>query len=63
VDQQNERYYEHQEKQLDTVIDYHERAYGVPPAASPPAKKGGTCIYGADNQVLHQPDGVVCDNK
>jgi hypothetical protein len=61
-DEQNEKYYEHQEKQLDTVVDHLDRTYGNPPAAPAP-KKSGTCIYGADNQVIHQPDGVVCDKK
>ena len=67
AEEQQQRYLEHEEKQLDTVIDHYERTgyYGPtdPVPAAPAPKKGGACIYGADNQVLHQPDGVVCDRK
>jgi hypothetical protein len=62
-EEQTEKYYEHSDKQLDKVIDHYDRTWGNPPPAAPAPKKSGTCIYGADNQVLHQPDGVVCDKK
>jgi hypothetical protein len=57
--EQSERYLKHRERQLDKSMD----RIGLPdPDAPPPRKKGGTCIYGADNKVLHQPDGVTCDH-
>ena len=63
-----ERHIQHRERQLDTVIDHHDRTghHGwtqpVPGAPAPRKKKSGTCIYGDGNKVLYQPAGVVCDH-
>lgn len=64
--EQQERHIRHRERQLDTVIDHHERTghWGIqePTPASPaPKRRGGTCIYGEGNKVLYQPTGVDCD--
>jgi hypothetical protein len=63
--EQQERYIQHRQRQLDTVIDHHERTghFGLhdPVPASPaPKKKSGTCIYGEGDKILYQPEGVVC---
>ena len=58
--EQQERYLEHEERQRDTTFD----RIGLPdPAAPPPRKAGGSCIYGDGNKVIYQPDGVDCTLK
>jgi hypothetical protein len=61
-EEMQKRYLQHDERQLDTVIDHLDRRDGTsPPAAAPaPPKRTGSCIYGAGNKVVYQPDGVDC---
>jgi hypothetical protein len=60
--ERQERYLQHDERQLDKTMD--RLGYPDPnaPAAPAPAKKGGTCIYGEGNKILYQPEGAVCDH-
>lgn len=56
-----ERYIDHRERQLDRVIDHVEGKDGTPRSISPPpARRGGTCIYGGDGKVIYRPDGADC---
>ncbi len=55
--QRKERYLDHSGKQLDKWL-------GNKPAPAAPARKpSGTCIYGADDKVMYQPKGVVCEKR
>lgn len=55
-----QRYLDHSERQLDRLLGNDPNA-SVPAAPAP--KKHGTCMYGADNKVVYQPKGVVCEKR
>lgn len=55
---QQQRYLDHSGRQLDKILG-NEPA----PAAPPPARSTGTCIYGANDKVVYQPKGVTCEKR